>query len=136
MDNKQRQDLIIRNAAKLSQEEREAVAERILEETPVPMVDERFAKLLGIAEEVAGHTMTSTRDWENVSIRRMVAYRMREEGFRLSHIARAMHLHHSTVLHYIRQMNDIFDEPIFYAVDIRKYVEFSESVEEADRDVE
>ena len=56
MDNKQRQDLIIRNAAKLSQEEREAVAERILEETPVPMVDERFAKLLGIAEEVASHT--------------------------------------------------------------------------------
>jgi retron-type reverse transcriptase len=53
----------------------------------------------------------------------MVAYRMREEGFRLSHIARAMHLHHSTVLHYIRQMKDMFDEPIFYAVDIRKFVD-------------
>ena len=136
MDNKQRQDLIIRNAAKLSQEEREAVAERILEETPVPMVDERFAKLLGIAEDVAGHTMTSTRDWENVSIRRMVAYRMREEGFRLSHIARAMGKHHTTILHYIRQMEDVFDEPIFYAPDIIKYGEFSEAVEEADRDVE
>jgi hypothetical protein len=33
-------------------------------------------------------------------------------------------------------MSDMFDEPIFYAGDIRKYVEFSESVEEADRDVE
>ena len=61
---------------------------------------------------------------------------MKEEGFRLSHIARAMHLHHSTVLHYIRQMKDIFDEPIFYAVDIRKYVDFTEAVEEAERDVE
>ena len=136
MDNKQRQDIIVRNAAKLTREEREAVAERILEETPVPPVDERFAKLLGIAEEVAGHTMTSTRDWENVSIRRMVAYRMKEEGFRLSHIARAMHLHHSTVLHYIRQMNDMFDEPIFYAGDILKYIKFSESVEEAEHHVE
>ena len=136
MDNRERQEQIVRSAAKLTQAEREAVAERILEETPVPMVDERFAKLLGIAEEVAGHTMTSTRDWENVSIRRMVAYRMKEEGFRLSHIARAMHLHHSTVLHYIRQMKDIFDEPIFYAVDIRKYVDFTEAVEEAERDVE
>lgn len=136
MDNKQRQDLIIRNAAKLTQEEREAIVERLLEETPTPMVDDRFAKLLGIAEEVMGRTMTSTRTWENVSIRRMVAYRMKEEGFRILHVARAMHMHHSTVMHYIHQMKDMFDEPIFYAVDIRKYMEFTESVEEADRDVE
>ena len=136
MNNEERKDIIIRNAAKLTQEEREAVAERILEETPVPPVEERYAKLLGIAEEVAGRTMTSTRDWENVSIRRMVAYRMREEGFRLSHIARAMHLHHSTVLYYVRTMKDAFDEPIFYEQDIRRYMRFKEAVEEADRDVE
>jgi uncharacterized protein (DUF488 family) len=136
MDNKQRQDIIVRNAAKLTKEEREAVAERILEETPVPPVEERYAKLLGIAEEVAGHTMTSTRDWENVSIRRMVAYRMKEEGFRVLHVARAMGMHHTTVMHYIAQMKDMFDEPIFYAVDIRKYIQFTEAVEEADRHVE
>ena len=136
MDNKQRQDLIVRNASKLTREEREAVAERILEETPVPQVEERYAKLLGIAEEVAGRTMTSTRDWENVSIRRMVAYRMKEEGFRVLHVARAMGMHHTTVMHYIAQMKDMFDEPIFYAVDIRKYIQFTEAVEEADRDVE
>lgn len=136
MDNRQRQDLIIRNAAKLSDEERAAVVERIMEETPTPIVDERFSKLLGIAEEVMDHTMTRTRDWVNVAIRRMVAYRMKEEGFRLTEIARAMKMNHSTILHYAHQMSDMFDEPIFYAGDILKYIKFSEAVEEADKDVE
>ncbi len=136
MDNRERQDLIVRNAAKLSKEEREAVAERILQETPVPAYQDRFVKLLGIAEDVTGRTMTRTRDWENVEIRRMVAYRMSEEGFRVTPIARAMGMHHSTILHYIRQMADMFDEPIFYADDIRRYINFSDAVGEADRDVE
>ena len=127
MDNRERQEQIVRSAAKLTQAEREAIAERILEETPIQAVDKRYAKLLGIAR---------TRDWANVAIRRMVAFRMKEEGIRLTDIARAMGMNHSTILHYVHQMKDMFDEPIFYAGDIRKYVEFSESVEEADRDVE
>lgn len=80
--------------------------------------------------------MLKTRDWENVTIRRMVAYRMKEEGFRLTDIARAMKMHHSTILHYVNQMKDIFDVPIFYATDIRKYIQFTEAVGEADQDVE
>ena len=37
---------------------------------------------------------------------------------------------------YLRVSSDMFDEPIFYAGDILKYIKFTESVEEADRDVE
>lgn len=136
MDNRERQEQIVRSAAKLTQAEREAIAERILEETPIQAVDKRYAKLLGIAEEVMDHTMLRTRDWTNVAIRRMVAFRMKEEGIRLTDIARAMGMNHSTILHYVHQMKDMFDEPIFYAGDIRKYIKFTESVEEADRDVE
>ena len=136
MDNRERQEQIVRSAAKLTQAEREAIAERILEETPIQAVDKRYAKLLGIAEEVMDHTMLRTRDWVNVAIRRMVAFRMKEEGVRLTDIARAMGMHHSTILHYVHQMSDMFDEPIFYAGYILKYIKFTESVEEADRDVE
>lgn len=136
MDNTDRINLVVRTAAKLTQEDREQVARRILEETPVQQADKRFALLLECAEEVTGHTMLKTRDWENVTIRRMVAYRMKEEGFRLTDIARAMNMHHSTILHYVNQMKDIFDVPIFYATDIRKYIQFTEAVGEADQDVE
>ena len=62
MDNRERQEQIVRSAAKLTQAEREAIAERILEETPIQAVDKRYAKLLGIAEEVMDHTMLRTRD--------------------------------------------------------------------------
>ena len=55
MDNRERQEQIVRSAAKLTQAEREAIAERILEETPIQAVDKRYAKLLGIAEEVMDH---------------------------------------------------------------------------------
>ena len=136
MDNRERQDLIIRNAAKLTNEERVDLAKRILEETPVPDVVKRFAVILPIAEDIVGRKMGSSRESDNVTIRRMVAYRLKEEGFRLTEIARAMKMNHSTILHYAHQMSDMFDEPIFYAGDILKYIKFSESVEEADRDVE
>lgn len=136
MDNKQRQDLIVRNAAKLTNEERVDLAKRILEETPVPDVVKRFAVILPIAEDIVGRKMGSSRKSDNVTIRRMVAYRLKEEGFRHYHIGQAMGVNHATVLHYVRTMENAFDEPIFYAGDIRQYVRFKEAVEEADRHVE
>lgn len=129
-------DHVVRTAAKLTPEDREMVARRIMEETPVPKADARYAALLAIAEDVTNHTMTRTRDFENVAIRRMVSFRMREEGFTATDIARAMGMHHATVLHYCAQMRDFFQEPIFYAGDIVQYARFKDAVEEADRDVE
>lgn len=136
MDSNQRSELIIRNAAKLTEQERMEVAKRILERTPVPTADKRYALMLPIAEETVGRRMSRTRDRDNVTIRRICAYRMMEEGLRISHIAQAMGMHHATVLHYIRQMKDSFDEPIFYAEDIRQYIKFAEAVEEAEHHVE
>ena len=136
MNNEERKDIIIRNAAKLPDEERVEVAKRILEDTPVPDVVKRLAVILPIAEDVVGRKMGSSRDSDNVTIRRMVAYRLKEEGFRHYHIGQAMGVNHSTVLYYVRTMKDAFDEPIFYEQDIRRYMRFKEAVEEADRDVE
>lgn len=136
MDTTERIEFVVRTAARLAPEDREAVARRIMEETPVPKADARYAALLAVAEDVTNHTMTRTRDFENVAIRRMVSFRMREEGFHVSDIARAMGMHHASVVHYCAQMRDALDEPIFYANDLRQYARFKDAVEEADRDVE
>lgn len=136
MNNEERKDMIIRNAAKLTNEERVDLAKRILEDTPVPDVVKRFAVILPIAEDIVGRKMGNSRDSDNVTIRRMVAYRLKEEGFRHYHIGQAMGVNHSTVLHYIRTMEDAFDEPIFYAGDILQYARFKDAVEEADGHVE
>lgn len=136
MDSYQRTELIIRNAAKLTEEERMEVAKRILEETPQPTADKRFALMLPIAEEIVGRKMDASRDSDCVTVRRICAFRMMEEGLRVAHIASAMGKHHSTILHYIKQMKDAFDEPIFYAGDIRQYIRFTEAVEEAEHHVE
>ncbi len=129
MDSNERMELVVRTAAKLTQEDRQRVAERILEETPVHRSDKRFAILLGIAEEAAGRPMRRTREWENVAIRRIVAYRMKQEGFHVSDIARALDLNHATILHYIRQMKDVFELPVYYHQDVELYTRFIELVD-------
>ena len=134
MDSNQRAELIVRNAAKLTEQERMEVAMRIMEKNPT--AERRYALMLPIAEEIVGRKMDSSRHSDCVTIRRLCAYRMMEEGLRLSHIAWAMGKHHSTVLHYVQQMKDAFDEPIFFAGDIRQYIRFTEAVEEAERHVE
>lgn len=136
MDNKDRKDMIIRNAAKLSEEDRVEVARRIMEETPVPDAVKRMAVVLPAAEKVVGRKLGRSRDRDNVTIRRIVSARLQNEGFRISHIAQAVGVNHSTVLFYLRQMRDIFDEPIFYADDIRLFMKFNDAVEEADSHVE
>lgn len=132
MGTEQRADLIVRNAAKLPYEERVKIAERIMTQCAAKrtIADERYAVLLPIAEEVVGQKMTSCRFAPNVMIRRFVAYRMRKEGYHIQDIARAMGMHHSTIIHYSHQMQDCFDEPIFYAGEIALYMRFSEYVED------
>lgn len=128
MSDDERIELVVRTASKLTQEDRELVAERILEETPIRKTEERFSQLLGIAEEVTGHTMRKTRDRQDVAIRRIVAYRMKEEGFRVSDIARTMGYNHSTILHYFSQMRDCFELPVYYHNDIELYTRFIETI--------
>ena len=136
MDNRDRKDMIIRTAAKLPEEDRAEVARRILEETPVPDAVKRLAVILPVAERVVGRKMGRSRDRDNVTIRRIVSARLQNEGFRISHIAQAVGVNHSTAILYAKQMQNAYDEPIFYAKELRMYARFSEAVEEADRHVE
>ena len=80
MNNEERKDMIIRNAAKLPDEERVEVAKRILEDTPVPDVVKRLAVILPIAEDIVGRKMGNSRESDNVTIRRMVAFRLKHSS--------------------------------------------------------
>lgn len=128
MDNDKRADIIVRSAARLPYQERAEVARRILEERPEarPTAEERYAELLPVAESVIGKRMDQSRGIYDVMIRRFVAFRLRSEGYAYTDIAAAMGRHHSTVIHYVRTMQDCFDEPIFYASDLNLYMCFAE----------
>ena len=95
----------------------------------------RYSFLVNVAEAAIGHKMDADRKKAgDVMVRMFVAYRMHTEGFSYTDIGMVMGHNHSTVIHYVRQMQDCFDEPIFYANDLNLYVSFNEAVEEADND--
>ena len=133
MDSSQRTELIVRNAAKLTKDERISLARRLIEQPetiPQVQAEQRFSFLLPIAEEVVGKKMERRRNTEDVLIRQFIAYKMRDEGLHVSDIARAMGIHHATVIHYVKQMRNCFDEPIFYAKELENYFRFSEYVKD------
>lgn len=137
IDNNQRAELIVRNAIKLPYQDRAKVAQRILdqpEDGQKESARKRYALLLSVAEEVFERKMTRSRSMNDVMIRRFIAYKMRKEGYYLVDIAKAMGMDHSTIVHYVKQMKDCFDEPIFYAGDIALYMRFSEYVEDESKD--
>lgn len=92
----------------------------------------RYRTLLRVAEDVTGAKMDNTRSYRSVLIRRFVACRMRDDNFTIMEIAKSMGVHHSTVCHYLQQMRDCVDEPIFYAKELDAYFKFVEYVREED----
>ena len=67
----------------------------------------RFATLYKAATDVCGHgILTSSRDFNLVMGRRMIAYQMRLEGYSLLTIGKRLIRHHASIIHMIRMMND------------------------------
>ena len=132
MDSKQRSELIVRTAAKLSPEDRHRVAERILDvkDEPVLNAATRCADLVALAEQVVGDTLDNTRKAASVTIRRFVSWRMRQEGYTFYDIARALDVDHSTVHHYVRCMREEFDLPSVFRNDLGLHHIFNENVEQ------
>ena len=92
----------------------------------------RYTKLLHVAEDVVGVKMDRTRSYRSVLIRRFIACKMRDEDFTVCDIATAMGVHHATICHYLQQMRDCVDEPIFYARELDLYFKFVEYVKDED----
>ena len=130
MDSNQRSELIVRTAAKLSPEDRVRVAERILETQDTSKV--RYETLVKAAEATLGRKMDGSRKAASVTIRRFVAWKMRQEGYTFYEIAGAMGVDHSTVHHYIRVMREELELPSVFRNDIELYHVFNDITKYAD----
>lgn len=106
----------------------------VLEDYPTTLITDRYEQLLMAAETVFEHKMQSGRDFNDVMMRRFIAYKLREDGYTFSQISRVMGKNHSTIIHLVKQMKDYFSLPQAYKEDIKKYLMFHSTIMQDERD--
>lgn len=90
-----------------------------------PSAKESYDELLKPAEEVFDIKMNPyIRSREDVLVRVFVAYKMRERGYSYNEIGKVMNKNHSTIIHYIRTMEDFFAVPKAYRDILEKYKKY------------
>lgn len=95
----------------------------------------RFSILYKAATDICGQgILSSRRDLNLVIGRRMIAYKMREEGYSLTNIGRHMIRHHTSVLHQVRMMEDALAMKFDY--DIALWELFNQKVAEYEKKVQ
>ena len=99
---------LTRKCLSLSKSQREKLIKRLQESLNEREDDgSRFATLLKAATDVCGQgILSSSRDFNLVMGRRMIAYQMRSEGYSFPSIGNMMVRHHASVIHMVRMMED------------------------------
>ena len=93
----------------------------------------RFQTLFDIATEMFGKgILTSLRDFEIVLGRRFIAWQMREEGYSFMTIGRHLIRHHSSVMHMCKMMEDVFNYPEMFKLEMAYWDEFQNKLKEHD----
>lgn len=93
-----------------------------------PKCNDRFEVVLNAAESAVGFKLTDVCSRSNTTVRTFVAYKLSKEGYKLSEIGRCMQRHHSTVIHMIGKMNDMFSLPKMYSKEIELYRKFEKKL--------
>lgn len=99
---------LTRRCLSLSKSQRERLIKRLQESLNEREDDgSRFATLLKAATDVCGKgILSSSRDFNLVMGRRMIAYQMRSDGYSFPSIGKMMVRHHASVIHMVRMMED------------------------------
>jgi chromosomal replication initiation ATPase DnaA len=99
---------LTRRCLSLSKSQREKLIKKLQESLNEREDDgSRFATLLKAATEICGQgILSSSRDFNLVMGRRMIAYQMRSEGYSFPSIGKMMVRHHASVIHMVRMMED------------------------------
>lgn len=99
---------LTRRCLSLSKSQRERLIKKLQESLNEREDDgSRFATLLKAATDVCGQgVLSSSRDFNLVMGRRMIAYQMRSEGYSFPSIGKMMVRHHASVIHMVRMMED------------------------------
>ena len=99
---------LTRRCLSLSKSQREKLIKKLQDSLNEREDDgSRFATLLKAATEVCGQgILSSSRDFNLVMGRRMIAYQMRSEGYSFPSIGKMMVRHHASIIHMVRMMED------------------------------
>ena len=99
---------LTRRCLSLSKSQREKLIKKLQESLNEREDDgSRFATLLKAATDVCGQgIISSSRDFNLVMGRRMIAYQMRSEGYSFPSIGKMMVRHHASIIHMVRMMED------------------------------
>ena len=84
-------------------------------------IADRYRLAIQAAEEATGWTLTGTRTAENSTIRAFISYYLHKEGYSYGAIGRVMHRNHSTIMHLVKKMQDMFSLPEVYKDDLAMY---------------
>lgn len=118
----------------LSKEERVQIIDILKESLKErDTINERFAILYGIINEVVGGDILSPRrDLYLVLGRRIVAYQLKQEGYPITKIGRCLGKHHASVLHMVSMMEDVFRYPGTFNMDEVYWDRFTKKLNEYD----
>ena len=101
---------------------------------PEPTDESRFQTLYEIAKGMFGNgILTSSRDYNLVLARSFIVYQMRNEGYSYQSIGKHLVRHHASAIHMYKRMENIFDYPGYYAIEISYWKEFKKKLKEHDK---
>lgn len=117
-------------------EERKKLVARLSDsivDTMAQRTPERAARLFSIYQDLTGRRINlKSHDHNDVMGKMMVAYRMLQDGFSGGAIGRQLKKNHSTIIHYRRKMECVFEMPKMYSDVIKIWEMFNDKVENYD----
>ena len=100
-------------------------------ERPEEMAKERFNLLYKIVTEMFGNGILSgCKQYNLVLGRRFIAYQMHNEGYSWTEISRLLKKDHSSVIHMYKSMDEIFDYPEIFHLEISHWNIFRKTLKE------
>lgn len=121
---------LVEEVLSLSMCERRALAHKILRslqtEEHATSANERYEFLKSIVEDVLDHKIDNSRHRLNVTGRMYIAYIMQQDGYSTAVIGKQMKRDHATVLHLLKQMNDMLSVPNFYKKELGDFDKISQ----------
>jgi hypothetical protein len=102
---------------------------------PEPTDEPRFKTLYEIATGMFGNgILTGSRKYNLVLARSFIVYQMHNEGYTYQLIGKYLVRHHASAIHMYKRMENIFDYPDYYALEISYWKEFQKRLKEKDNE--
>ena len=110
---------------------------KILQESmlkPEPAGDKvRFQTLYNIATAIFGNGILSgSRNYNLVLGRRFIVYQMHSEGYSYPVIGKNLGRHHASMIQMHRMMENVFDYPQYYDLEMAYWKDFQKRIKEHD----